>query len=195
MKLATRKPDNIEEIPMKMKPANPKAMEMFDWMQNVLLTVQVSVSFKVRANVAPAELADSNTYANTWSWPKSNQTCMISGKIVEALKISQIEAPISNSEYNATIEFATATNLYASKSCQRGKSEPLELVNMKIAAAREKQKAANRKTRISILKRRSLCIETVDWNRVPGNGGVSFPVAAAWSCGDLIVKLTVLFTW
>lgn len=40
---------------------------------------------------------------------------MISGKIVEALKISQIEAPISNSEYNATIEFATATNLRLNK--------------------------------------------------------------------------------
>lgn len=193
-KHTTRKPDNKEEKLKNINPANPKATEISDWTQNALLAVHVSLSFNVRANAVPAESADNNMYAKTWSWLKSNQTCTISGRTVVPLDISQTEAPISNSEYNATIPAAIATNLNASKWYHRRESEseseppPWELANMKIAEASEKQKAANRKMSIKMLNRRFFWTETVEWNWdwfLDRGDGVLIPPFRFGSCGDL----------
>jgi hypothetical protein len=53
--------------------------------------------------------------------------------------------------------------LKASKSYQCGEGEARQLVIMKTEEAREKQKAARRKTRMRELKRRSFCTVTVEW--------------------------------
>lgn len=141
----------------------------------------------------------------TWSWPKSNQTWYTSGNRVTPLEISQTEAPISKHEYRATIAFAAKTNLQkqwiqsstksplavqqkgggkekvhthlkASKSYQRGEFEPRELVSIKTAAAREKQKDASRRTRINVLNRFSFCTKTVDWK-------LGFEIRGWWGDG------------
>lgn len=167
MKQATRKPESRDENPRNRNPANPRAMDMSAWTQNPFDASHVSIpSFNALARAVPAESADSNRYANTWSWPKSNQTCKTSGKRVAPLEISQTEATISNREYRATIAFAANTNLKASKSNQRGEEEPRELVSMKTAEAREKEKEARRKTKMRELKRRSFCTESVEWKGV-----------------------------
>ena len=57
---------------------------------------------------------------------------------------------------------AIATNRKASKSYQLGEFETREVENIKMAAAREKHREANRKIRIKMLKRRSFCSETVE---------------------------------
>lgn len=62
---------------------------------------------------------------------------------------------------------------------------------MKTKAAREKQKAAARNTRIRVLNRRSFCTETVDWKCAAAAGirgcgdGVSWPLRTY--CGDRIL--------
>lgn len=164
MKQTTRKPESREENPRNRNPANPNAIEMSDWTQNAFVAVHVLVFLSVLAISVPAEFADTNRYANTWSWPKSNQTCKLSGKRVVSLEISQTEATISKREYTATIAFAASTNLKASKSYQCGEEEERVLVViMKTEEVREKQKAARRKRRMRELKRRSLCTVTVEW--------------------------------
>lgn len=81
--------------------------------------------------------------------------------MVEPREISQTEATISNNEYTATIAFAATTNRKAPKSYQRG--EPGLVASMNTAAERAKQKAARRKKKINVLKRRSLRSERVEW--------------------------------
>lgn len=163
-------------MPKNKNPAKPKTIAISDCTQNALLSVHVS--FSVLASSVPAVFADNSRYANTWSWPKSNQTWQISGKSVAFLEISQTEAAISNREYMATIAFAAKTYLNASKLYQWRESDPLEFVSMKTAEASEKQKAANRKTRMSELNRFSFCTDTVDWKCC----WVSPPLR--WGCGD-----------
>lgn len=163
MKQTTLNPESKDDNPRNINPANPNAIEMSDCTQKAFVSVHVSEFLKVLAISVPAEFADSNRYANTWSWPKSNQTCRTSGKRVMSLEISQTEATISKREYTATIAFAANTNLKASKSYQCGEGEARQLVIMKTEEAREKQKAARRKTRMRELKRRSFCTVTVEW--------------------------------
>lgn len=115
MKQTSLNPDNNDVNPRNRNAAYPNATAMSVCTQNELLTVHVSMSFNVLAIDVPAALADNSKYANTWSWPKSNQTCNASGKSVAPLEISQTEAHISNREYRATIAFAATTNLKVSK--------------------------------------------------------------------------------
>ena len=87
--------------------------------------------------------------------------------------------------------------LKASKSYQRGESdpEPRELVIMKTAEAREKQKVDKRKTRMRELKRFSFWTETVEWKWWWGVGirawgdGVPPPLRSDW--GDRMVAVAV----
>lgn len=165
MKQTSLNPDNNDVNPRNRNDAYPNAIAMSVCTQNELLTVHVSISFSVLAIDVPAALADNSRYAKIWSWPKSNQTCKTSGKSVAPLEISQTEADISNREYVATIAFEATTNLKVSKWYQRGESPVREVASMKIEEARENEKEVRRKTRMSELKRRSLCSATVEWKR------------------------------
>lgn len=49
------------------------------------------------------------------------------------------------------------------------------LVSMKMEEAREKEKEVRRKTRLSELKRRSLCSATVEWKRGAEGERLSVP--------------------
>lgn len=146
MKHTTLNPDSNAEIIRDKKPANPNATAMSDWMQNPLFAVHVATLLSCLAISVPAESADSNKYAKTWSWLKSNQTWQNSGKMVEPREISQAEASISNNEYTATIAFAATTNRKAPKSYHRGESDLAAIMNT--AAESAKQKAARRTTKM-----------------------------------------------
>ena len=63
------------------------------------------------------------------------------------------------------------------------------LVSMKTEEAREKEKELRRNTRISKLKRRSLCSATVEWKRglCDGEQLLSPPLRRGW--GDLMLQL------
>lgn len=67
--------------------------------------------------------------------------------------------------------------LKASKSYQRGELEPLELVSMKTAAAREKEKATRRKTKMSVEAGELLY----------GDGGVEVRIVNSRRCLEAVV--------
>lgn len=114
MKETTRKPVRSEVKPRNRNAAYPKAMAMSVCTQNALLALHVSISFSVLAIDVPAALADNSRYANTWSCPKSNHICNTSGNSVTPREISHTDAPISNTEYTATIALAARKNLKVS---------------------------------------------------------------------------------
>ena len=67
MKQATRKPESRDEKPRNRNPTKPRAMATSACMQNAFQAVHVSLPFKTLANAVPAESADSNKYANTYT--------------------------------------------------------------------------------------------------------------------------------